>query len=643
MKTTDFKKKSPSTHCLKCKSPAVKVGLCINHHKEAKFEEWLDNTDEDNLGIVKWCHEMMPEFAFDKTPWFHKKLFLDLLKLYNPEYRNKYERLYEFISFRESAKSTAANTLFTSYILAHNGRSFKIKIGDEVKEFTIDESLIVIISETFNSAEEFTVRIRDAFSTSERLRYYYRVEFHDALDSLTGQWTRSSFKFNNCYVQAVGSGQQIRGKIKGASRPTLVIADDIYSENNTVTETSRARIKIWWNNAVMNSVDNVRGKVLVLGTIVHDDTVIVELERNPQWDTTKIEVMPIDLFHKFLHEHIRVDWDISKCYLPFYEIEDKDERQRKQKVYFNDLQNSFEWKLAWPERIDLYLLALKYQEAVSNQIVSGLYQEYFHITKSPEDRRFRRDFFQVLPQWEYKFAHHHSWLKIPEWNDDSDATEWKICQVQFGVDLAGMGQDDAVITVTATLANHQILILYQAIGKFSIRDDASSAPASDLRLNKVILNRDTLRKKGIVDECFRLALRFHPSRIKVGVAGEEEQIVEEMRRVFQENKNYETYIYPRKQTRLEGSKEERILHTCLPYYETRMVYHDPGLQKLEYQLEYLGKSTHDDCADSLECSFYGLEFPEDLSYDWFTVQETAKGKHLWRIPPTSKAFDWRTD
>ena len=548
---------SLSQHCLKCNEPSVRGGLCITHHKEVKFDEWLDNTDPDNLGIVKWFHEMMPEFAFDKTPWFHKKLFLDLLHLYNPKLRNKYERLYEFISFRESAKSTAANTLFASYVLAHNGKSFKIKEGDKTVEYPINESLIVIISETSTSAEDFTVRIRDAFSTSERLRYYYKVEFQDAIDNLTGQWTRSAFKFNNCFVQGIGSGQMIRGKVKGASRPTLVIADDIYSENNTVTKERRARIKRWWNNAVMNSIDNVRGKVLVLGTIVHDDTIIVELQHNPQWDTTKIELMPVDKFHKFLNDHIKVDWDISQCYLPFNEVEDKGERQLKQKEYFMKVQQSEDWGLAWPERIDLYLLALKYQEAVYNQSVSGLYQEYFHITKSPEDRRFRTSFFQVLPKWEFKHEFHHNWIRIPEWSET-----WQICAVHFGVDLAGMGQDDAVITVTATLPDMRILVLHQAIGKFSIRDDTDLAPTSDLRLNKVVLNRDALRKKGIVDECFRLALRFHSAKIKVGVAAEEELIVEEMRRVFQENKNYETYIYPRKQTRLEGRKEERIMNTC---------------------------------------------------------------------------------
>lgn len=636
MSRSSSKVKEP-THCLKCESAVSRDGLCTPHYKEAKFAEWLDNSDPDNLGIVKWCHEMMPEFAFDKTPWFHKKLFLDLLKLYSPTMKNKYERLYEFISFRESAKSTAANTLFASYILAHNGRAFKIKEGDKTVEYPISESLIVIVSETSTSAEEFTVRIRDAFSTSDRLRYFYKVEFQDAIDSLTGQWTRSTFRFNDCYVQAVGSGQQIRGKVKGASRPTLLIADDIYSENNTVTEERRGRIKRWWNNSVMNSVDNVRGKVIVLGTILHDDTVVVELEKNPQWQTIKIEVMPIEEFHKFLQDHVKVDWDISECYLPHHDVEDRNERAILQKKYFAEVQKKHDWKLAWPERIDLYLLALKYQEAVHNQTVSGLYQEYFHITKSPEDRRFRREYFQALQPWEFKHEHSHNWIKLRDW------TEYKMCNVEFGVDLAGMGPDDAVITVIATLPDLRVYILHQQIGKYSIRDDSADAPASDLRWNKVILNREHLRKIGIVDETFRLSLKFHPTKIKVGVAGEEEMVVEEMRRVFQENKLYGAWIYPRPQTRLEGKKEIRILNTCLPYYETRMVYHDPSLSKLEYQLEYLGKTKHDDCADSLECAFYSLDFPQNLSEAWFIAKSTTESNVPWRKPNTSSTFDWITD
>lgn len=590
--------------CTHCDKRAVsKDGLCYTHHKEAKEAEWLDNTDINNLGIVKWCHEMLPEYAFNTTPQFHKELFMDLLSLYNPNYRNKYERLYELISFRESAKSTAANTLFISYIIAHNGQDFKFKVDGEIRNFTIKESTIVIISETAGSAEDFTVRIRDTFQTSERLRYYYKLAIEDAIDSITGQWTRSAYKINGTFVQGIGTGQQIRGKVKGVSRPSLVIADDIYSENNTVSDERRLKIKKWWNNSVMNSVDNLTGKVVVLGTILHDDTIIVELENNPRWKHKKIPVMPIDKFHEFTEKHTKVDWDTSTCWIPHSDVKDKDERNRLQRNYFDKVQASKDWGLSWPERIDLYLLAIKWQEAVFNRSTSGLYQEYFHITTSPLDKRFRPEYFQTLQPYDLKYENGYNWIRL------NGEESWRNINIEFGVDLAGEGADDAVISVVGILPDMRLLVLHQAIGKWGIRDDVAGDTGQDIRINRVIIERSALRRIGVVDEAFRLALRYHPSKIKVGVAGEEPLIVTEMRRVFQENKDYRTHIEARPQKSQEGKKEARIFRTLIPYYETRMVYHAPGLSKLEYQLEYLGKSTHDDCADALEVAVWMIECP----------------------------------
>jgi len=630
-------------HCLKCEDTDVVDGkYCYKHHVEFKKEAWLDNTDLQNLGIVKWAMEMMPEFAFNKVPDFHKELYLYILQLYNPDLRNKYERLLEWIGFRESAKTTL-EAIVTSYILAHNGESIRVKVGNEIREFPIKERTIVIISQTAGSAEDFTVRIRDIFSESERLRYYYRISITDAQDSLTGQWTRSAFKLNDCYVIGVGSGQTMRGKIKGSSRPSLVFADDLYSESNVLTPESRTKIKKWWNNAVMNSVDNLTGKVVVLGTIVHEDTVIVELENNPLWKTIKVPVMgevdadgEVDLtnFHKFIKEHTRVDWDSSTCVLPYDEIKDLNERMRAQRAYFDKAQQSFDWELRWPERIDLYLLAIKYKEAVYNQTVAGFYQEYFHNVIAPSEKRFRKEMFLKAPPYELKYEYGYNWIKFTD-----STTPWRMLNIEFGVDLAGTGTDDMVISVVGALSDSRIYVLQQAIGKWSIRDDLRGDTGPDLRLNKVTQDRSSISKVGLVDEVFRLALRYHPTRIKVGVAGEEELTVREMRRVFQENRLYTINIQSRPQTSREGRKEQRILGTLLPYYETRMVYHTSALEKLEYQLEYLGRTKHDDCSDSLECAFFNLDFPEKLTIDFFEKKENAEviPYHLRRlIKPTQE-------
>ncbi len=639
------------TKCKYCEKQAVASdGLCSYHHKERKYAEWLDNSDPNNLGIVKWCKELLPEFAFNQTPQFHKDLFLALLNLYNPRYVNKYERLLELISFRGSAKSTAANTLFVAYILANNGRKFKINYKGSIEEFRIEEKLITIVSETGNSAEEFTVRIRDAFSSSPRLRYYYALEIKDAIDAETGQWTRAAFKINDCFAVAVGSGQQVRGKVRGTSRITLLLADDIYSEKNTLTEKTREGTRTWWNNSVINSIDDLKGKVVLLGTILHDDTILIDCERNPQWKTIKVPLMGsvdkngkvnISKFHRFIEKHLTIDWDKQECKLPYDDIEDKDERSLKQRQYFNAVQKSEDWELAWPDRADLYFIALKYKENVYNGTVSGFYQEYFHITRSPQDRRFKKDFFQHIKGYELEYKAGYNWLRL------NDSGPWHPTVVEFGVDLSGTGSDDAVVTIVATLPDYRVIILHQVIGKFSIRDDVFNESGEDLRRNKVVMNRSALKKIGIVDECFRLSRRYRPNKIKVGIAAEEEQVLNEMRRVFEENRDYLTQIIGRKQTVREGKKEVRILNTMLPLYETRMVYHAPHLQKLEYQLEYLGSSDKDDCADSAEVAFFAVEWPPNISLEALEFVPSAIDPtvaHLYSpISLYSKSNnDWRT-
>lgn len=50
----------------------------------------------------------------------------------------------------------------------------------------------------------------------------------------------------------------------GGHRPSLIICDDIYSEDNVKTEYSRTQVRKWFFNAVINSLDSHNGKMLLL-------------------------------------------------------------------------------------------------------------------------------------------------------------------------------------------------------------------------------------------------------------------------------------------------------------------------------------------------------------------------------------------
>jgi len=588
----------------------------IKKHVDDKFKVWLSNEDRDNLGIMQWAKDLFPQYLPQATPEFHKDLYLALLNLLDPTLINRLERQLMITSYRGSAKSSIANMIFASYLVANNGRLITIKTREGIKEVRIQERFVVIISETASMAEEFTVRIRNEFSTNPNIRYYYQLEIENAYDDTTGKWTRSGFNMNGCFVMGAGVGQQIRGRIQGASRITTAILDDIYSEKNTITPESRQKIAKWFMNAVSNSVDDLVGKMILVGTILSDDTLLVSLEDDPLWIKLKYPLMDIKKFHKFMAEHLDINYDTQTCYLPYDNIQDQYERKKKNRRYFEALEKKEDWTLAWPERQNLYFLALQVQSKVINNSMASLYQEYFHQTIPSEEKRIRPEFF-VHKKVEHKYEHYYNWIRFEEEN------EWRICNIEFGIDLAsGVGKDNTVITVVAVLTDNRIAILMQKAGKFIIRDDKKNDTGDDVRYGKVITDRTQIRKIGAIDEAFRLSLIYHPRKVKIGVAGMEIALSRQFRQVFNANSDYTTIIESIPQTKREGDKVQRILDILVGFYETRMVIHSSQLADLEYELEYLGKAANDDRADSTATAFMHLQLPPNLEESYFEESTT---------------------
>ena len=213
------------------------VQLCRRHFTEKKESEYLDNSRIRDLGIVKFAEEILPQFTPQKTPYFHKIFYYMALKLYLPVFRNKLERLLLLLSFRGSSKSTAMNCILILYLMIFNGRKYSLKVRNKKYECLIREAFIVIVSETGPMAEDFVVRVRDELQINEMINYLWPGKIQAAYDAVDKAWTKRAFKYNDCFLLGVGQGMQIRGRIKGASRVSFLIGDDIYSENNTITPT----------------------------------------------------------------------------------------------------------------------------------------------------------------------------------------------------------------------------------------------------------------------------------------------------------------------------------------------------------------------------------------------------------------------
>lgn len=89
---------------------------------------------------------------------------------------------------------------------------------------------------------------------------------------------------NEAKVQVFGSGKRMRGLRHGPHRPDLVIGDDLENDENVRSPEQRDKLENWLKKTVLSlgAADDTMD-VLIIGTILHYDSVLSRLLKNPLW------------------------------------------------------------------------------------------------------------------------------------------------------------------------------------------------------------------------------------------------------------------------------------------------------------------------------------------------------------------------
>jgi predicted phage terminase large subunit-like protein len=133
----------------------------------------------------------------------------------------------------------------------------------------LKERFIVILSDTASQAEQTLENVKKELTENEKIRVDFPEVFEKDGRPKPPRWTQSQIEtLNGVKVLALGSGQKIRGRKFGKDRPTLVIADDIETQDNTLSEASRDKTKIWFTKSVLMAGDE-NTNFIFLGTIYH--------------------------------------------------------------------------------------------------------------------------------------------------------------------------------------------------------------------------------------------------------------------------------------------------------------------------------------------------------------------------------------
>jgi hypothetical protein len=162
------------------------------------------------------------------------------------------------------------------------------------------EPFILLLSDTGEQAGTFLGAIKAELEGNEEIRKAYPAAF-----GVGPVWQADKIKLGNgVMIAARGAGGRIRGLTNGNRRPTLVVIDDANKKEDVYSPTMRKRVLEWVQKDVMPVGEPGHTNFISVGTAIHREAVVCDLETYPTWKTVKyraIEKWPdrMDLWAKW--------------------------------------------------------------------------------------------------------------------------------------------------------------------------------------------------------------------------------------------------------------------------------------------------------------------------------------------------------
>ncbi|WP_010047377.1 hypothetical protein [Gemmata obscuriglobus] len=140
------------------------------------------------------------------------------------------------------------------------------------------EPYTLILSDSSDQADLHLRHIRKELEENEVLAAAY--------PEATGpgpEWKQSRIRLRNgSLVEALGSGKKVRGRRNRSERPSLIIFDDIQSNEDVTSPVMRRRAWEWATREVIPA-GNERTNFLAVGSALHREAVAVRLGQLPGW------------------------------------------------------------------------------------------------------------------------------------------------------------------------------------------------------------------------------------------------------------------------------------------------------------------------------------------------------------------------
>lgn len=212
---------------------------------------------------------------------------------------------------------------------------------------------ILLLSDTETQAAGFLEAIKYELETNERI-------LSDFGEQMGKTWKTGSIVLKNgCRIDAVGSGQKLRGRRNYQRRPDLILCDDIENDEGVRTAEQRQKTADWFWKAVCKSGDSYTD-IVFIGTILHHDSLLANLLENPGFRSLKFQAILSEATSPLWQDWERLVTDLS----------DPDREKRAHTFFYKHRKEMLAGaKVLWPEKLsyyDLRLMRLTEGEAAFN-------------------------------------------------------------------------------------------------------------------------------------------------------------------------------------------------------------------------------------------------------------------------------------
>jgi predicted phage terminase large subunit-like protein len=226
---------------------------------------------------------------------------------------------------RGNAKSTISGLFLPLWCIAGKHRRF-----------------VAMISDSTDQANEFLEFVKAELEVNERL-----AEDFPEICGMGSKWAVGHITTKNgVKVRCWGRGKRLRGARAGSRRPDLVIVDDLEDDEGVNSPDQRRKLDSWFFKALMKAGAKYT-VFIVVGTILHYDSLLARLLKQPGWTGKKYKAV--------------IAWSPSPRWEEWEGIfsnpaNDDAEKDADQFFAANENEMLAGTKVLWPEVEDYYFL-----------------------------------------------------------------------------------------------------------------------------------------------------------------------------------------------------------------------------------------------------------------------------------------------